>query len=741
MKRLVSFTLAFLTIIVSMNSWLLAGPRRLIYLDASVLPEGRLAIWRNLGTLGGSFIPVFRTQPTVEIIKNQKAVNLTAVDVLLRSTFSPPASLNGRQPFTLLVRVLIPELAQKRTILTWSQQPGAGAIFGIGKGLAAAFYHSDQVKLGYRNGYPEPGIWHLVAFVYDGRSIRAYVDGWLKAEIPATLAIKPDKYFYLGGETAERWPLPLDPFNGYLASLELLDSAYTPLEIWNLAGRKEAIPVYPEEGEVVTALSVSLKWQRGDEKAASYAVYFSGQRDDVEKAGKKALKGTFSSDVTSCDVSDLKPGQAYFWRVDQLDGKGQLLQAGTVRQFSVDNGQARNPVPHHRHGSVSHELKRLSWTPGPWATSQDVYFGQDPKKLEKAKPVVRDLKPEFNFFFVPEKNLRYGQSYYWRVDTRSGSLPASTGEVWNFRIQDPADDDRITFLVVADLHYGGTMNARKINREMVMAMNAVAGESLPTELGLKVNVTTPRGVVVVGDIVDDGGSPEVEKFWQEYVADFGLKGDQLLAFPVYEGFGEHDGSSGGLVRSNLRSRNRLRPGLKGISADGQHYSWDWGKVHFVHLNLYPGSVGEEYLNVWRRRVSGDARYPKHSLEFLVEDLRRNVGSSGRPVVIFQHYGFDAWSEAWWTQKERAAFLQAIQPYNVIAIFWGHSHVAQSLIWNGIRTWGAGAANNDPEPGTFLVVVLKTGRKSGQMIVATRKMNNWLSAEKLSFPVQKITKNK
>jgi len=188
-----------LAIIICTNSGLEAAPRKLIYLDASVLPEGRLSTWRNLGNLGGSFVPVFRTQPTVEIIKNQKAVNLTAVDVLLRSTFPPPASLNGRQPFTLLVRVYIPELAQKGTILTWSQQPGAGAIFGLGKGLKAAFYHSDRVKLGYRKSYPEPGIWHLLAFVYDGKTIRVYVDGWLKAEASAVLSVKADKYFYLGG--------------------------------------------------------------------------------------------------------------------------------------------------------------------------------------------------------------------------------------------------------------------------------------------------------------------------------------------------------------------------------------------------------------------------------------------------------------------------------------------------------------------------------------------------------------
>ncbi|MBC7350596.1 MAG: metallophosphoesterase, partial [Candidatus Aminicenantes bacterium] len=674
MRKQLACFFFILTIIIGwpLNLW--PAPKKLIYLDASILPEGRLKSWRNLGTLGGNFITVFRTQPTVEVVKNQKAVNLTAVDVLLRSTFSPPASLNGRQSFTLLVKVLGPELAQRGVILTWSQQPASGASFGFGKGIEAAFHHSTRVRLGYQHGYPEPGIWHLLAFVYDKKTVRVYVDGWLKAETAAELRIKPDKYFYLGGETATGLPLPLDPFNGYLASLELLDGAYSQLEIWNLAGRKEAIPLYPAENQTLSELAISLRWLRGDEKARSYAVYFSGAREEVEKASQKALKGKFPAAVTSLEVSGLKLGQTYFWRVDQLDGQGQLLQPGIVRQFSIDDGSARDPVPHHQHGSVSRELNRLTWTPGPWATSQDVYFSQDPKKLDKARPVVKDLKPGMNFFFIPGKNLKYGQSYFWRVDTRNGSLPVSPGRVWSFRVRDEPDDDQITFLVAADLHYGGSVKARQINREMVLIMNSLPGQNLPEEFGLRGKINTPRGVVVLGDIVDDGGSPEVQKFWQEYVEDFGLKGDRLLAFPVYEGFGEHDGPSDGLVRTNLRSRNRLRPGLRSISADGQHYSWDWGKVHFIHLNLYPGSMGEEYLNIWRRRVSGDARYPKRSLEFLIEDLRRNVGSSGRPVVIFQHYGFDSWSEAWWTQKERNAFLQAIQPYNIIAIFWGHSHV-------------------------------------------------------------------
>ncbi|MGB4704295.1 MAG: LamG-like jellyroll fold domain-containing protein [Candidatus Saccharicenans sp.] len=728
-------------ILLNLSLNLFPAPRKLIYLDASVLPEGKLEAWRNLGTLGGQFVPVFRTRPMVETVKNQKAVNLTAVDVLLRSTFSPPASLNGRHPFTLLAKVFLPELAQKRTILTWSQKPSESAIFGVGKGLSAAFYNSSEKKIGYQNGYPEEGLWHLVAFVYDLKSIKVYVDGWLKSELEANLKISPDKNFYIGGEFVQGFPLPADPFNGYLASLELIDTAYSPLEIWNLAGHKEAIPIVPADREIVSQLALSLKWLKGDERAASFKVYFSTQREEVEKGSQRALRASLPGDVNTLEVSGLLPARTYYWRVDQLDREGKLLETGIVREFSVDNGAARNPVPHNLHGSVRRDLNRLSWSPGPWATSQDVYFGTDLKKLARGKPAVKDLKTGLSLFYIPGKTLKPGHTYFWRVDTKNGSLPPSPGEVWSFRVEDEPDDSQIVFLVAADLHYGGSVNARKINREMVMEMNRVAGEKFPEELGLKGFVGTPRGAVILGDLVDDGGSPEVNKFWQQYVEDFGLKGEGLLAFPVYEGFGENDGPSDGLVRTNLRSRNRLRPNLRSLSADGNHYSWDWGKVHFVHLNLYPGSVGEEYLRIWRRRLSGDARYPKNSLEFLVEDLRRNVGGSGRPVVIFQHYGFDSWSEAWWTQKERNAFLQAIQGYNVIAIFWGHSHVNQSFDWNNIPTWCSGAFNNDPNPGTFLVVNIKTGRRTGQLAVAVRKPGEWVSARKVTFPMKKVPVSK
>ncbi|MGC9056918.1 MAG: LamG-like jellyroll fold domain-containing protein [Candidatus Saccharicenans sp.] len=739
MKQKIFFLSFVLLIILISESWLAGGPRKLIYLDAAILPEGQLRSWRNLGTLGGDFSPVFRSRPSVENIKGQKAVNLSGVDLLLRSNFVPTSALNGRQPFTIIAKIYVPELAQRQIILNWSQEPGKSAIFGVGKRLEAAFYNSDQYKLGFSGGYPEPKQWHLIALTYDRQASRLYVDGWLKAEIQGPLNIKPGSVFYLGGQTVTGFPLPFDPLNGCIASLEVIDTAYSPVEIWNASGHHEAIPVYPADGQLLETLNVSLKWEKGDERATSFSVYFSSSREEVEKGQAKAKKGNLAGDQNNFEISNLEPGKTYFWRVDEIDSNGKIWQPGIIRSFKIDDGSAKNPIPHNLHGSVSLDLKRLSWTPGPWAVTQDVYLANNPEKVIKGRPLVQGLKPEQSYFFISPKNLKSGETYYWRVKTKNGQLPESPGEVWSFRIQDPVNDDDLTFFVVSDLHYGGTMNARKINRQMVEAMNALPGEPYPKEFGIKGKVHTPKGVVILGDIVDDGASTEVEKFWQEYVEDYGFKGDRLLAFPVYEGFGESDGPSNGLVRTNLKNRNRLRTGLKSLSSDGLHYSWDWGKVHFIQLNLYPGSVGEEYLNYWGRRLSGDARYPKHSLEFLIEDLRKNVGGSGQPVVIFQHYGFDSWGETWWTEKERQAFFQAIQPYNVIAIFWGHSHIAQGFSWNGIKTWCDGTPNKDPDTGDFLVVNIKTGRRSGQMIVATRKVNSWEAAEKISFPMKKVQK--
>jgi len=171
--------------------------------------------------------------------------------------------------------------------------------------------------------------------------------------------------------------------------------------------------------------------------------------------------------------------------------------------------------------------------------------------------------------------------------------------------------------------------------------------------------------------------------------DYGLTGrDGRLRYPVYEVHGNHDGPRGDTaVVDGIRRRNRTRPGLTRISANGLHYSWDWGPVHFINLGIV---VGESGGRLQRRRYA-----PHGSLAFLREDLRA-VDNLHRPVVITQHidvaryslpYGQDEdrFLHMEWHPQDVQSFYAAIRPQHVIANFFGHTHARNIYGWNGSRT--------------------------------------------------------
>jgi len=280
----------------------------------------------------------------------------------------------------------------------------------------------------------------------------------------------------------------------------------------------------------------------------------------------------------------------------------------------------------------------------------------------------------------------------------------------------PARD--ITFFLTSDTHYGMSSAADEADGRTVEAMNRLPGTAYPAEIGGAVGATL--GVAVLGDLVSNAGAPDGLAQWHRFSADFGVAGEGRLRYPVYELPGNHDGGDEGVVRRGILERDARRPGLKGASENGISYSWDWDDVHFACLGLYAGSEGEVVVNPWGRRFEGSWRLPGHSLEFLRDDLARNVGASGRPVVLLQHYGFDVWGLGWWSENERRALAEAIKGYHVIAIFWGHSHVVMRVDLGGLPTFCVGSAQADPLPGSFLVVRIR-GRR---MDVAERKADGW-----------------
>jgi cytolysin (calcineurin-like family phosphatase) len=120
------------------------------------------------------------------------------------------------------------------------------------------------------------------------------------------------------------------------------------------------------------------------------------------------------------------------------------------------------------------------------------------------------------------------------------------------------------------------------------------------------------------------------------------------------------------------------------STTGLHYSWDFGPAHFVSLGLIVGN--DKGIDRKRRYAALD------SLDFLVEDLKTQVGTSGRPVILMHHIDIarytgpcdpaGAFTGKEWDPCDVRAFYRAIKDYRVAGIFYGHTHARHVFRWDG-----------------------------------------------------------
>jgi hypothetical protein len=184
--------------------------------------------------------------------------------------------------------------------------------------------------------------------------------------------------------------------------------------------------------------------------------------------------------------------------------------------------------------------------------------------------------------------------------------------------------------------------------------------------------------------------------------------DGRLHYPVYEGRGNHDGgnSSGDVqphfVASEIIARNQLRKNagwfnITAISESGLHYAWTWSvgdacTVHFVMLNEYAGHICEGCNPVscfYGPACYAGWNYPEDSLGFLESYLSANVNTSGAPVFAIQHYGFDGYSNSWYSDGQRLEFFNTLNRYNTLGVIVGHTHAAAIYGWNGTATFDTG----------------------------------------------------
>ncbi len=189
---------------------------------------------------------------------------------------------------------------------------------------------------------------------------------------------------------------------------------------------KTAYSPDPADAAELVAPDADLSWTEGFGAKLHY-MYFGDNFEDVNNATVGMPLGD-----TFYTPGPLKLAKTYYWRVDEFDAIA--TYKGEVWSFTTE-GAIGSPDP--SNGAVDvKQIPVLSWSPGVYAASHQVYFGTDENAVKNAdtgSPEYKGTGDLGSETFEPEK-LLWDSTYYWRINEVNNANPDTPwiGPVWSF---------------------------------------------------------------------------------------------------------------------------------------------------------------------------------------------------------------------------------------------------------------------------------------------------------------------
>ncbi|MCP4261597.1 MAG: hypothetical protein GY774_29455, partial [Planctomycetes bacterium] len=208
-------------------------------------------------------------------------------------------------------------------------------------------------------------------------------------------------------------------------------------KIWSfMVPPKTAYFPEPADGAESIAPDTNLRWTAGF-GSKLHTVYFGDNFDDVNNATVGLPQGSATYRPSVLDLA-----KTYYWRIDEFDGIS--TYKGNVWSFTTE-GAVGSPNPAKGAVDVS-QTPVLTWVPGIYTDSHEVYFGTDADTVKNADTSSPEFKGSGNLgseSYEPGQ-LELSTTYYWRIDETNNANADSpwTGPLWSFTTAD--------FLVVDD---------------------------------------------------------------------------------------------------------------------------------------------------------------------------------------------------------------------------------------------------------------------------------------------------